>query len=92
MSAPFFINVVAKLCLSVCGVTFLLIHANFAESLTIVSILFLLRCSQNPFLDTLMNKYGLVSVLRSKYIFSASIADFVANTERSFDHFPTTEN
>lgn len=92
MSAPFFISVVAKLCLKVCGVTFLLISANFAYFLTISSMLFLLRCSPNPFLERLINRYGLVSSLFSLYVLSALIADFVANTERSFDHFPTTEN
>ncbi len=92
MSAHFFINVVAKLCLSVCGVTFLLMPQNLAYFLTISAMLFLLRCSPNPFLERLMKRYGLSSLLFSVYVFKASIADFVANTERSFDHFPTTEN
>ena len=92
MSAHFFISAVAKLCLSVCGVTFLLIPASAAYFFTISSILFLLKCSQNPFLERLMNKYGLVSFLNSIYFLSALMADLVANTERSLDHFPTTEN
>ena len=92
MSAHFLISAVAKLCLSVCGVTFLLIQASAAYFFTISSILFLLKCSQNPFLERLMNKYGLVSFLNSIYFLSASIAVLVANTERSLDHFPTTEN
>ena len=92
ISAHFFISAVAKLCLSVCGLTFLLIPASAAHFLTISSILFLLRCSQNQFLERLINKYGLVSVLNCIYFFNASMAVLVANTERSFDHFPTTEN
>ena len=92
MSAPFLISAVAKLCLSVCGETFLLIHTSAAYFLTISSMLFLLRCWPKPFLDTLINKYGLVSFLNFVYIFNALMACLVANTERSFDHFPTTEN
>jgi hypothetical protein len=92
MSAHFLISAVAKLCLSVCGETFLLIQASAAYFLTISSILFLLKCSQKPFLERLMNKYGLVSFLNLLYVFNALMACLVANTERSFDHFPITEN
>lgn len=92
MSAHFFIKLVAKLCLRVCGVTLLLMPANAAYDLTISSMLFLLRCWPKPFLERLINKYGLLSVLNCIYVFNALMADLVANTERSFDHFPTTEN
>lgn len=92
MSAHFLISDVAKLCLSVCGVTFLSMPASLAYFFTISSIAFLLRCSPNLFADRLMNRYGELSVLVLRYSFSFSLASLVVNIALILEPLPITEN